>query len=108
MSKKRASIKDNNPLESNKRQPRQRTRKQKDSVVRTKPKQTTFLIYKDQLDWLEQICFNASRKGGKKMSKAYVLRALIDVAKEHDLSLEGVTSEEEVKEKVADLFTKQS
>ena len=104
MAKKKPSIKDNNPLEFNQRDKRQRDRKEKNAVVRDKPKQTTILLYKDQMDWLDTICFNASKKGGKKMSKTYVIRALIDFAHENDLTIEGVQNEEEVKGRVAELF----
>lgn len=104
MAKKRASIADNNPLESNQRPSSQRAKRLRDSVVRDSTRQTTLLLYKDQTDWLEEVCFLASRKGGKKMSKAYVIRALIDAAMEKGLNLEGVRSEDEVKERVLALF----
>ena len=103
--KKRPSLKDNNPLVSNKRARSSRTKRDNDAVVKEVPKQTTFLIYKDQLEWLETVCFNASKKGGKKMSKAYILRSLIDAAKEKGLDLEGVKNEAEVKSRVLALFT---
>ena len=104
MAKKRASITDNNPLETNQRTDKQRSKRSRNSVVRDKLQHSTFLLHKDQVEWLETICFHASKKGGKKMSKAYVIRALIDAAKENNLDLAGVRSEDEVKVRVSELF----
>ena len=66
-------------------------------------KQTTFILYEDQLEWLDDVCYNAKRKGGKRVNKTVVIRSLVAFARAQGLNLEGVRSEEAVYERVSQL-----
>lgn len=48
-------------------------------------RQTTIMIYGDQADWLDEACYLARRQTGNNISKAAILRALVDMAREDDL-----------------------
>ncbi len=103
MTKKRASIAENNPLEQNMRPVKQGRRPK--NLVRDKKKQTTLLLYKDQLDWLYEVCkIEAREDGGKETNKTYLFRSFVDLAKEKGLNLRGVRSEDDVYERVRELF----
>lgn len=45
-------------------------------------RQTTIMIYDDQADWLDEACYLARRESGSNISKAAILRALVDMARE--------------------------
>lgn len=45
-------------------------------------RQTTIMIYDDQADWLDEACYLARRESGSNVSKAAILRALVDMARE--------------------------
>lgn len=66
--------------------------------------QTTLMVYQDQLDWMDETCFNARKKGGKSVSKAALLRALVDLAKVQGVNLEGVKEDEEIIERLRQAF----
>ena len=46
--------------------------------------QTTIMIYDDQADWLDEACYLARRESGSNVSKAAILRALVDMAREDE------------------------
>jgi hypothetical protein len=48
-------------------------------------RQTTIMIYGDQADWLDEACYLARRQTGNNISKAAILRALVDMAREDDI-----------------------
>lgn len=48
-------------------------------------RQTTIMIYDDQADWLDEACYLARRQSGNNLSKAAILRALVDMAREDEL-----------------------
>ena len=50
-------------------------------------RQTTIMIYGDQSDWLDEACYRARRDGGNIISKAAIIRALVDMAREDDAIL---------------------
>ncbi len=56
-------------------------------------RQTTIMVYDTQLNWLDQKCMEARNKGGKPIRKAAVIRALIDLAKSSEVDLTGLKSE---------------
>lgn len=66
--------------------------------------QTTLMVYQDQLDWMDETCFNARKKGGKSVSKAALLRALIDLAKTRGVNLEGVKKDDEIIDRLKKAF----
>lgn len=45
-------------------------------------RQTTIMIYDDQADWLDEASYLARRESGSNVSKAAILRALVDMARE--------------------------
>ena len=47
-------------------------------------RQTTIMIYGDQADWLDEACYLARRESGSNLSKAAILRALVDMAREDE------------------------
>lgn len=47
-------------------------------------RQTTIMIYDDQADWLDEACYLARRESGSNVSKAAILRALVDMAREDE------------------------
>lgn len=60
---------------------------------------TSLKMYEHQLDWLDRMCIEARKKGGKAIRKAAIIRALIDLGMDSDVDLAGVQSEEEVVER---------
>ena len=106
-STKRASIKNNNPLDNLFGPPAPTeaptaTPDTNGNAVKPAPvaeealRQTTIMVYDDQLDWLEQKCTEARSKGGKALRKAVVIRALIDLARSSPVDLSGVKTEEQL------------
>lgn len=106
-STKRASIKNNNPLDNLFGPPTPtgdpsvplevNGNNGKDATVEEEQlRQTTIMIYDEQLDWLEQKCTEARSKGGKPIRKAVVIRTLIDLARSSDVDLSGLKNEQEL------------
>jgi hypothetical protein len=60
-------------------------------------RQTTILLYEDQSNWLDDVCYLAKRESGSIISKAAVIRALIDLAREYDVSLAGAQDDDEIR-----------
>ena len=110
MTKKRASLSDQSPLDqlfapsdsgakdTSKKQRPPATPNRGDLI------QTTIMVYQDQLDWMDETCFHARKKGGKSVSKAALLRALVDLAKTKGVHLEGVKSDEEIIDRLKQAF----
>jgi hypothetical protein len=63
-------------------------------------RQTTLLAYDYQLDWLDQKCTEARRGGGKPIRKAVLIRSLLDLAISAPVDLTGITSEDELVERL--------
>ena len=42
------------------------------------------MIYPEQSDWLDEACYRARRDGGSIISKAAIIRALVDMAREEE------------------------
>ncbi len=107
MSKRKSILLDENPLDMD------LTPKSKSGAGRRGRKrmtgdekliQTTVLFSREQLDWLYDVCADARRDGGKPMKKAYLFRAFVDLAREKELDLRGCRTEEDLRERVAELF----
>lgn len=47
-------------------------------------RQTTIMIYADQADWLDEASYLARRESGSIVSKAAILRTLVEMAREDD------------------------
>ena len=45
-------------------------------------RQTTIMIYADQADWLDEACYLARRESGLIVSKAAILRELVEMARD--------------------------
>ncbi len=53
---------------------------------------------------MDETCFNARKKGGKSVSKAALLRALVDLANAQGVNLEGVKKDEEIINRLKQAF----
>src|SRR5947209_6556467 len=63
--------------------------------------QSTVFLGTQQIEWLEDQHRQISRSGGsKKIKKAAIIRALVSVAMEAPIDLQGVTSEDELTERI--------
>lgn len=65
--------------------------------AKPKTKQMSALLYESQIAWLQETVDKIKRNGGTTFRKANVLRALIEVVRESDLSLKNVASEDALK-----------
>src|SRR5438270_7981688 len=63
--------------------------------------QSTVFLGTQQIEWLEDQHRQISRSGGsKKIKKAAIIRALVNVAMEAPIDLQGVTSEDELADRI--------
>jgi hypothetical protein len=63
--------------------------------------QSTVFLGTQQIEWLEDQHRQISRSGGsKKIKKAAIIRALVSAAMEAPIDLQGVTSEDELAERI--------
>src|SRR5207248_4486143 len=63
--------------------------------------QSTVFLGTQQIEWLEDQHRQISRSGGsKKIKKAAIIRALVSVAMEAPIDLQGVTSERELADRI--------
>jgi hypothetical protein len=101
---KRASLKNNNPLdklfgpalptvETNEKIGNNVNDDKNEQAEGASLRQTTILVYDEQLNWLEQKCTEARSKGGKPIRKAVIMRALLDLAIRSEVDLSGLKSE---------------
>lgn len=118
--KKRASLSNNSPLDQlfsprtgrEEGSPARRERPDPDVVPSTAAyapepepaavaapalRQTTILLYEEQSNWLDDVCYLAKRESGSNISKAAVIRALVDLAREYDVSLAGAQDDDEIR-----------
>ncbi|MDX1664869.1 MAG: hypothetical protein R3272_13840 [Candidatus Promineifilaceae bacterium] len=63
-------------------------------------RQTTIMIYEDQSDWLDEACYLARRDGGSIVSKAAIIRALLDLAREYEVAFAGAQSDDELRQRL--------
>lgn len=63
-------------------------------------RQTTIMIYEDQSDWLDEACYRARRDSGSIVSKAAIIRALVDLAREYDVRFADTQSDDEIRERL--------
>ena len=92
---KKASIKNNSaldrmfertdvPHESESKKTPDRAKKKR-ATKRRNTKQVSLMLYQDQLPWVESVCADALKGGGKKILKAQLVRVMIDLCKEKGL-----------------------
>ena len=62
---------------------------------RGETRQSTILLYDDQLAWLDEKCLEA-RRGGKSIRKAAIIRSLIDLAIKANAQMNGIQNEDEI------------
>lgn len=63
-------------------------------------RQSAVFLAETHIDWLEDRCREARRKGGRAVRKATIIRALLDVAMEAPVDLTGLRREEDVVERI--------
>lgn len=63
-------------------------------------RQSAVFLAETHIDWLEDRCREARRKGGRAIRKATIIRALLDVAMEAPIDLTGLRREEDVVERI--------
>jgi hypothetical protein len=63
-------------------------------------RQSAVFLAETHIDWLEDRCREARRKGGRAIRKATIIRALLDVAMEAPIDLTGLRREEDVVDRI--------
>lgn len=67
--------------------------------------QTTVRLYDDQLAWLENLIYKAKRNGSSTaVSNSSLLRSLLELCYEYNLSLRGIDSDKELKARLKKTF----
>ena len=66
---------------------------------------TTIRLYDDQLTWLENLMYKAKRNGSTTaVSNSSLIRALLELCHANNLSLRGIETEEEIKNRLKKTF----
>jgi len=63
-------------------------------------RQSAIFLEERHIDWLEDRCREARRRGGRAIRKAALIRALLDAAMEASIDLTGLRHEEDLLERV--------
>jgi hypothetical protein len=63
-------------------------------------RQSAIFLEERHIDWLEDRCREARRRGGRAIRKAAIIRALLDVAMESPIDLGGLRHEEDLLQRV--------
>ena len=64
----------------------------------------TFLLTPSQTTFLDELCLAVKKQSGRGMRRTEVVRALIDVLRRLDINLDGVDSEEQLRERILERF----
>ena len=67
---------------------------------RRETRQSAIFLEERHLDWLDDKCREARRRGGRAVRKAAIIRALLDVAMEAPLDLTNLRDEFDLRERV--------
>ncbi len=59
-------------------------------------RQSAIFLEERHIDWLEDRCREARRRGGRAIRKAAIIRSLLDVAMESPIDLTGLRHEEDL------------
>ena len=114
MASKRASVEENNPLSKmfQRTGPREDSeQEQEDGLAQAKKrgrkkqgepqqKQTTIIFSEDQLDWLDYVTYDSRKGSGKVVSKSELVREMVNLLREKDLSLRGVKTEQDIRNRL--------
>ncbi|HLG51254.1 MAG: hypothetical protein IRY83_15945 [Chloroflexi bacterium] len=71
-----------------------------ESSGETYTRQSAIFLEERQIDWLEDKCREARRRGGRAIRKATIIRALLDVAMESPIDLTALRREEDLVERI--------
>lgn len=63
-------------------------------------RQSAIFLEERHIDWLEDKCREARRRGGRAIRKAVIIRALLDVAMESPVDLTALRREEDLIERI--------
>lgn len=63
-------------------------------------RQSAIFLEERHIDWLEDKCREARRRGGRAIRKAVIIRALLDVAMESPIDLTALRHEDDLIERV--------
>lgn len=67
---------------------------------RRETRQSAIFLEERHLDWLDDKCREARRRGGRAVRKAAIIRALLDVAMESSLDLTNLRDEYDLRERL--------
>lgn len=67
---------------------------------RSPTRQSAIFLEERHIDWLEDRCREARKRGGRAVRKAAVIRALLDVAIESPIDLTGLRHEDDLLQRV--------
>lgn len=74
-------------------------------VINNDPlKSSTFLLPVSQKEWLDDLAYTAKKTGKVRITKASIVRFLLQAAQERGLDLTGVASDEEAQDRIDALF----
>jgi hypothetical protein len=106
MANKRASVKNNSPLDAMFQpsapadEPAAKTSGKSAAAQSSPTRQTSLFLTEEQTAWLDLATMQAKQGGGKAISKAVIIRTLVEIAMQTPLDFTGVQSEEEVRERI--------
>ena len=73
---------------------------EEDDEEKQPTRQSAVFLEERHIDWLEDRCREARRRGGRAVRKAAVIRALLDVAMESPIDLTSLRREEDLVERI--------
>lgn len=68
--------------------------------IKEPTRQSAIFLEDRQLDWLDDRCREARKRGGRAIRKAVIIRTLIDIAMECPVDLTSLRDEEELVERI--------
>jgi len=71
-----------------------------DAEPRQQTRQSAIFLEERHLDWLDDKCREARRRGGRAIRKAVIIRTLLDVAMESPVDLTNLRDEHDLKERL--------
>lgn len=81
---------------------REKARKTGKKIKRT----TSLILYGYQHDWLDMKRIESGKSDGKRISKAEIIRSLVDVVVDLSVNLFGVKNEEEIAQRIKEAINK--
>ena len=113
MANKRASVKDNSPMDALFEPSAPADKKAGNSSSNPAPskppqtvtqdtptRQTSLFLTEAQTTWLDMATLQAKQQGGKAISKSVIIRTLIEIAMQTSLDFTGIQSQEEARERI--------